>query len=74
MSRSKKKNPIIGICCCDPRSLKKAKNEMTKWTRRELNAGLELSNGSSFKKISHSWQWRPDDGKQYWNNPKAYRK
>ena len=75
MSRSYKKNPYHGFACCKAKTLKKAKKEMTRSSRRLLEKSEDFSNGGSYKKLNHSWQWRPDDGKVY--NPewkKAYRK
>lgn len=76
MSRSFKKNPIVGICVggSGTKQHRQAKKEMTRSTRFKLNTDEFAPSGSYYKKYMHSYQWRPDDGKQYWDNPKAYRK
>lgn len=74
MSRSRKKVPIIGIATHKIDTHRFYKKAMTRRGRRWLNTIEDLVSGSLYKKLEHSWHWRPDDGKYYWNNEKAYRK
>ncbi len=72
MSRSTKKNPVISIACCGKgKQMKSAKTKAVRKVRRTGNQ--ELSDGSHFKRLDERWSW-PDDGKQRWEHPKAYRK
>jgi hypothetical protein len=64
MSRSYKK-PYHHLCCVGRKEIKFAKRYMTRHIRRQLNTMEEPMNGSSFKKIYHSWKWHPGDGKVY---------
>ncbi len=64
MSRSFKK-PFHGIACCKAKNLKAAKDEMSRTSRKWINANEEMPSGSHYKKMQHSWKWRPDDGKTY---------
>lgn len=74
MSRSKKKHPIVGICIVDAKEHAKAKKQMSSRTRSWINDQEGLPNGSVYKKFLHDYSWRPDDGRQRWDDPKAYRK
>lgn len=48
---------------------------MTKLSRKKFNDLEEdLINGAYYKKWQHSWRWRPDDGKKYWDEESSYRK
>lgn len=74
MSRSRKK-PIVGICCKRLKDHRKSKKRMTKLSREKFNDLEEdLINGAYYKKWLHSWRWRPDDGKKYWDEESSYRK
>lgn len=72
MTRSIKKNPVVSIACCGKgKSMKCAKTRAVRKIRRTENQ--ELPNGNHFKKLDDRYSW-PDDGKQRWENIKAYRK
>lgn len=72
MSRSFKKHPVISIACCvNGRGMKKAKSRANRKVRR---ANIDMpSKGNYFRRLDERYMW-PDDGKQWWDNPKAYRK
>lgn len=72
MSRSMKKNPVISIACCGKgKAMKSAKTKAVRKIRR--TGDEDIPNGNHFKKLDERYSW-PDDGKQRWENPKAYRK
>jgi hypothetical protein len=72
LSRSRKKNPIIGIACCGKgRAMKAAK---TAANRKVRSTDIDtLPNGNFFRRLDERYSW-PDDGKQWWDDPRAYRK
>ena len=71
MSRSLKKNPVIGNCCCGKgSSMRKAKRKANRIVRRDNES---VPSGNHYRRIVDRWSF-PDDGKQRWDNPKAYRK
>jgi hypothetical protein len=74
MSRSRKKVPIIGIATHKRDTHRFYKKAMTRRCRRWLGSIEELVSGALYKKLEHSWHWRPDDGKQFYENEKSYRK
>lgn len=69
MSRSRKKKPIISNACLTIKALKFFKNRANKIMRNEE----EIPNGNYYRKLDNRWNW-PGDGRQYWDDPKAYRK
>lgn len=72
MSRSIKKNPVISIACCGKgKAMKSAKTLAVRKVR--MTGDQDIPDGSHFKKLDQRYSW-PDDGKQRWENPKAYRK
>jgi hypothetical protein len=72
MSRSRKKNPVISIVCVGKgKAMRFAKKKAIRKFRR---SGIEeVPDGNYYKKTDERWFW-PDDGKQRWENEKAYRK
>jgi hypothetical protein len=74
MSHSRKKHPVISIACCGKGSaMRAAKRQANRRLRRELNQNLDTEYAKRFKQFEERWSW-PDDGKQWWDNPKSYRK
>lgn len=74
MSRSRKKIPIVSWACCGKgEPMKKAKNLANHRIRQKLKLGEDIPDGKFYKRLDERWTW-PDDGKQYWNDPRAYRK
>lgn len=72
MTRSIKKNPVISIACCGKGpGMKHAKIKACRKVRR--TGKEDLPDGNHYKKLDERYSW-PDDGKQRWENPKAYRK
>lgn len=71
MSRSRKKNPYHSITCIGARAgmMKDWKKMMAGKMRR---APIDDVNPDP-RQFGSMWQ-APNDGKTYWNNPKAYRK
>lgn len=75
MSRSRKKQPYVSICCMKASELKKAKKVMAQRTRSYLRNEEDVSSGAFYKKWRHDYQWRPDDGRlRLTDDPKNYRK
>lgn len=71
MTRSFKKNPVISNCCCGKGSaMRFAKRKANRVVRQQHE---DIPNGNHYRRIVERW-WFPDDGKQRWDNPKAYRK
>ena len=74
MSRSRKKNPIVSIACCGKGAgMRSAKQKANRRLRRLLNQTSDTEYAKKFKQFEERWSW-PDDGKQWWEHPKAYRK
>ncbi len=74
MSRSKKKYPIVSIACCGKgKSMRAAKRQAAKRLRTHLNKNDDTEYAKRFKLFEERWNW-PDDGKQWWDDPRAYRK
>ncbi len=72
MSRSKKKYPIISIACCGKGiAMRSAKKQANRRLRRHLNHTQDTAYAKKFKLFEERWSW-PDDGKQWWEHPKAY--
>lgn len=72
MSRSRKKHPIIPIACCGKGSAMKAAKKAA--NRKVRSTVIDtLPNGNFFRRLDERWSW-PDDGKQWLDDPRAYRK
>ena len=74
MSRSKKKNPYISLCCVKPETHKWYKAARNRVARRMINGNPEIDAKSAVKLIRNDWGMQPGDGKQIWETPKGYRK
>lgn len=72
MSRSKKKFPIIGIACHMKGSMKKWKKQCN-GRIRQIAIDEELGGKSFVRKVNERWS-APDDGKRWWDDPRALRK
>lgn len=74
MSRSYKQNPYINTCGAKAGTMKFWKKTNERILRKEESPEKsDLPSGSYYKKINDAW-CAPNDGKHYWDNPKAYRK
>ncbi len=72
MSRSRKKNPFLSFAIIPRGLVAHWKNQCNRSLRR-IDDDQEIPNGKHYRKITDPWT-RPDDGKQYWDDPKARRK
>ena len=73
MSRSSKKNPYISTACHSRGSMKKWKRQCNARYREYLKNEEEPPSLNHNRKFVSRWA-APDDGKYFWENPKAYRK
>ncbi len=71
MSRSRKK-PYVSIVSIGRGSMKKWKNDCNN-TLRNMPIDEENDLGKVYKKVTDRWT-APDDGRSYWDDPKARRK
>lgn len=74
MSRSRKKNPYVGICGVKRQTQKFFKKVKNRCIRRSLNQNTERDGNAYTKELNGMWMLWPSDGRQRWDEPKGYRK
>jgi hypothetical protein len=72
MSRSRKK-PYVSFVCIGRGSMKKWKAQCNDKIRHKPIDDENEDLGKIYKKVTNRWT-APDDGKTYWDEPKARRK
>ena len=74
MTRSRKKTPIVSWASCGKgKAMKQAKKLANHRVRQKIKSGEDIPNGRIYRRLEERYTW-PDDGKQYWDDPRAYRK
>lgn len=75
MSRSRKKKPYVSITCCGDSAgrMKEWKKQCNSEFRSKVKGSEERHPLTAHKRYIDRCT-APNDGKQYWDDPKAYRK